>query len=57
MEMLAKGTVFMVLCDSPGCLLETGGQHCLGGRESLTVTGCLFKAHEETLRGNNCPIG
>ena len=57
METLDKGTVFMVLCDSPGCLLETGGQHSLGGRESLTVTGHLFKAHEETQRGNNCPIG
>ena len=56
METLDKGTVFMVLCDSPGCLLETGGQHCLGGRESLTVTGRLYKAHEETQRGNNCPI-
>ena len=57
METLDKGTVFMVLCDSPGCLLETGGQHCLGGRESLTVTACLLKAHEETQKGNNCPIG
>ena len=36
METLDKGTVFMVLCDSPGCLLETGDSTVLvAGRVSL----------------------
>lgn len=36
MEMLPQGTVFIFLCDSPGCLLETGDSTVLvAGRVSL----------------------
>ena len=51
--MLAKGTVFMVLCDSPGCLLETGNSTVLvAGRVSLLLPVYLklMRKHlEETI--------